>query len=78
MSASGGAVRTDRLEEFLTAPRRALWVMALPMMAGMTVHTTYLIADTAFIGTLGTDALAAATFVTFATQVPNTSALFVS
>jgi putative MATE family efflux protein len=37
--------------------------MALPMIAGMTVHTTYLIADTAFIGTLGTDALAAATFV---------------
>lgn len=33
------------------------------MIAGMTVHTTYLIADTAFIGTLGTDALAAATFV---------------
>lgn len=63
MSASGAAVRTDRLEEFLKAPRRALWVMALPMMAGMTVHTTYLIADTAFIGTLGTDALAAATFV---------------
>ena len=37
--------------------------MALPTMAGMAVHTTYLIADTAFIGTLGTDALAAATFV---------------
>ena len=63
MSRSDAAVRSDRLEEFLRAPRRALWVMALPMMAGMTVHTTYLIADTAFIGTLGTDALAAATFV---------------
>lgn len=37
--------------------------MALPMIAGMTVHTTYIVADTAFIGTLGTDALAAATFV---------------
>jgi putative MATE family efflux protein len=37
--------------------------MAVPMIAGMTVHTTYLVADTAFIGTLGTDALAAATFV---------------
>lgn len=37
--------------------------MALPMIAGMTVHTMYVIADTAFIGTLGTDALAAATFV---------------
>ena len=63
MSGSGTGDRADRLEEFLRAPRRALWVMALPMIAGMTVHTTYLIADTAFIGTLGTDALAAATFV---------------
>jgi putative MATE family efflux protein len=63
MSASGTTTRSDRLEEFLDAPRRALWIMALPMIAGMTVHTTYLIADTAFIGTLGTEALAAATFV---------------
>lgn len=37
--------------------------MAAPMMAGMAVHTLYIIADTAFIGTLGTEALAAATFV---------------
>jgi len=56
-------VRTDRLAEFLANPRRALWTMALPMIAGMTVHTMYVVADTAFIGTLGTDALAAATFV---------------
>ena len=55
----GAAGRTDRLEDFLANPTRALWTMALPM----TVHTTYLVADTAFIGTLGTDALAAATFV---------------
>jgi putative MATE family efflux protein len=37
--------------------------MALPMMAGTAVHTIYIIADTAFIGTLGTEALAAVTFV---------------
>jgi putative MATE family efflux protein len=55
--------RSDRLHQFLAAPRRALWVMAAPMIAGMTVHTLYVVADTAFIGTLGTDALAAATFV---------------
>jgi putative MATE family efflux protein len=55
--------RTDRLQQFLDAPRRALWIMALPMMAGMTVHTMYIVADTAFIGALGTDELAAATFV---------------
>lgn len=55
--------RVDRLQEFLDAPTRALWTMALPMIAGMTVHTMYIVADTAFIGTLGTEALAAATFV---------------
>ncbi len=55
--------RTDRLQEFLDAPKRALWTMALPMMAGMTVQTLYIVADTAFIGSLGTDELAAATFV---------------
>ncbi|HIF23479.1 MAG TPA: MATE family efflux transporter [Gemmatimonadetes bacterium] len=55
--------RTDRLQQFLDAPKRALWTMALPMMAGMTVQTTYIVADTAFIGSLGTDELAAATFV---------------
>jgi putative MATE family efflux protein len=40
-----------------------VWTMAAPMMAGMAVHTLYMIADTAFIGTLGTEALAAATFI---------------
>ncbi len=58
-----GDERSDRLQEFLAAPTRALWKMALPMIAGTTVHTMYIVADTAFIGTLGTHALAAATFV---------------
>lgn len=57
------STHADRLDTFLANPRRALWIMALPMIAGMTVHTAYIIADTAFIGRLGTDALAAATFV---------------
>ncbi len=29
----GAGARTDRLQEFLDAPRRALWIMALPMIA---------------------------------------------
>lgn len=62
--APDGHGRRDRLTEFMAAPTRALWTMALPMIAGMTVHTIYIVADTAFIGSLGTDALAAATFVT--------------
>ena len=60
---SADSPRTDRLQEFLDAPRRALWIMAVPMIAGMAVHTMYIVADTAFIGSLGTDELAAATFV---------------
>jgi putative MATE family efflux protein len=51
------------LQEFLDHPKRALWTMAVPMMAGMMVQTMYIVADTAFIGSLGTDELAAATFV---------------
>ncbi len=54
---------SDRLDRYLAAPRRAVWTMAAPMMAGMAVHTLYMIVDTAFIGSLGTEALAAATFV---------------
>jgi MATE family, multidrug efflux pump len=60
---SRSSPHADRLDQFLAAPRKALWIMALPMIAGMTVHTLYIVADTAFIGRIGTDALAAATFV---------------
>ncbi len=55
--------RSSRLEEFIANPRRALWVLAGPMMAGMAVHTVYMVVDTAFIGSLGKQALAAVTFV---------------
>ena len=37
--------------------------VGLRVIAGMAVHTMYIVADTAFIGSLGTDELAAATFV---------------
>jgi Na+-driven multidrug efflux pump len=45
----GPEIRTQRLQQFLAAPTRALWTMALPMIAGMTVNTVYIIVDTAFI-----------------------------
>ncbi len=57
------AERQSRLDEFISNPRRALWVLAAPMMAGMAVHTVYMLVDTAFIGRIGKDALAAVTFV---------------
>jgi putative MATE family efflux protein len=53
----------ERLDGFIASPRRGIWTMAVPMMAGMLVHTLYIVVDTAFIGRLGTEALAAATFV---------------
>lgn len=55
--------RASRLDEFIANPRRALWVLAAPMMGGMAVHTIYMVVDTAFIGSLGKEALAAVTFV---------------
>ncbi|MFH2010091.1 MAG: MATE family efflux transporter [bacterium] len=55
--------RASRLNEFLAEPRRAVWVLAAPMMASMAVHTIYMVVDTAFIGSLGKEALAAVTFV---------------
>ena len=53
----------SRLDEFVTRPRRAVWVVAGPMIAGFSVHSLYVIIDTIFIGKLGAEALAAATFV---------------
>ncbi len=55
--------RKSPLEEFIAAPNRAMWRLATPMMLGMVVHMAYMIVDTAFIGLLGMEALAAATFV---------------
>ncbi len=48
---------------FLAAPRKAVWTLAAPMMAGMLVHAAYVIVDTAFIGWIGEEALAGVTFV---------------
>jgi putative MATE family efflux protein len=55
--------RNSRLDAFIQRPRRAVWVMALPMMGGMMFHSLYNVADTAFVGQLGPEALAALTFV---------------
>ncbi|MDJ0761913.1 MAG: MATE family efflux transporter [Myxococcota bacterium] len=53
----------SRLDQFIKNPKRAVWSLALPMMAGFTVYALYAIVDAAFIGQLGPTALAAATFV---------------
>ncbi len=53
----------ERLDKFIRKPRRALLVVALPMMAGFSFHAVYSFVDYAYIGMLGEKALAAATFV---------------
>ncbi len=53
----------DRLDRFLANPRRAVWTLALPMMAGFAIHGLYAIVDTAFVGKIGPEALAGITFV---------------
>ncbi|MCK5690936.1 MATE family efflux transporter, partial [Myxococcota bacterium] len=54
---------TERLERFLANPQKAVWTVALPMMAGMMIHVLYTVVDTAFIGQLGHHALASLTIV---------------
>ena len=56
--------KESRLEEFITAPKKAMWKLALPMTFGMAVQAIYMLADTAFVGRMiGGTALAALGYV---------------
>jgi putative MATE family efflux protein len=55
-------MQKNRVDEFLQNPRKALLTLAVPIIAGMSVQIMYNIADTAFVGRLGADAIAALTF----------------
>lgn len=55
-------MKKNRSEEFASNPKKALFILALPIIISMLVQTTYNIVDTAFIGRLGTEAIAALTF----------------
>jgi putative MATE family efflux protein len=52
----------DRVDEFIANPRRALFVLAGPVIIAMFVQTMYNIVDTAFVGRLGAESIAALTF----------------
>jgi putative MATE family efflux protein len=52
----------DRVEEFIANPRRALFAMAGPVTIAMFVQTMYNLVDTAFVGRLGAESIAALTF----------------
>lgn len=51
-----------RLNKFIKNPKKALFTLAVPTIVAMTVQTMYNVVDTAFIGRLGVDAIAALTF----------------
>ena len=52
----------SRLQEFLDKPEKALWSIALPVMAGMAIQTMYSIVDMLFIGQLGGASITAIAF----------------
>ena len=52
----------NRVDEFIKNPKKALFTLALPMIIAMLVQVMYNIVDTAFVGRLGADAIAALTF----------------
>ncbi|MBU1164382.1 MATE family efflux transporter [Patescibacteria group bacterium] len=51
-----------RIEQFIANPKKALWKLSLPIIIGMLVQVLYNIVDTAFVGRLGAEAIAALTF----------------
>lgn len=55
-------MKNNRVEEFTRNPKKALFTLALPVMVGMVFQILYNIVDTAFVGRLGADAIAALTF----------------
>jgi Na+-driven multidrug efflux pump len=55
-------MQKNRVDELLQNPRKALLTLAIPIIAGISVQIMYNIADTAFVGRLGADAIAALTF----------------
>jgi len=53
---------SDRVDNFISNPKKALFKISLPIIVGMLVQTLYNVVDTAFIGRLGSEAIAALTF----------------
>ena len=60
MNADGKNI--SRLNSFLENPAKGLWTLAVPIMAGMGVHTLYTIVDMLFIGRLGGESIAAVAY----------------
>ncbi|RMF90724.1 MAG: MATE family efflux transporter [Nitrospinota bacterium] len=52
----------SRRDRYLANPSRALWTLAIPVMAGMSIQIMYSIADLIFIGRISAQALSAVAF----------------
>ncbi len=55
-------VSAGRLDEFAADPKRALWVLSVPIMFGMSVQALYSMVDMIFVGRVSADALTALAF----------------
>ncbi len=55
-------MKNNRVGEFIGNPKKALFTLAFPIVIVMLVHMMYNIVDTAFVGRLGAEAIAALTF----------------
>ena len=54
--------KESRLKEFASQPKKALWTLALPILAGMAIQTIYTVVDMIYIGRLSGEAIAAVAF----------------
>ncbi len=54
--------KESRLKTFSENPKKALWTLAIPILAGMSIQTIYTIVDMIYIGRLGGNAIAAVAF----------------
>jgi len=55
-------MENNRVDEFIKNPKKAMYALALPIVITMIVQVMYNIVDTAFVGRLGAEAIAALTF----------------
>ncbi|MCJ7802535.1 MAG: MATE family efflux transporter, partial [Candidatus Marinimicrobia bacterium] len=54
--------KESRLKPFSKDPQKALWTLAIPILAGMSIQTIYTTVDMIYIGRLGGEAIASIAF----------------
>ena len=54
--------KESRLKSFSEKPKKALWILAIPILAGMAIQTVYTLVHMIYIGRLGGESIAAVAF----------------